>query len=188
MGSLSAPMGGSCEGLLAHRDFCKVLLPLTTQTDTKYLKSYCKSVSYCNLLHDLMEITVHFKELAPNSWGAIPMTLLALSKALPGWAVQHNLQALSWEPQGEPRTIQTLPDLMDILYTSLAFRRSRKSPFWEVPLNVCRFLQCRSVRWLEQTGFEEHCWVPGFPGWPKTPTPEGKTTQLIPSSGVGWAP
>lgn len=73
---------------------CKVLPSLTTQTDTKYLKSYCKSVSYRNLLHDLMEITVHFKELAPNSWGAISMTLLALSKALPGWAAQHNLQAL----------------------------------------------------------------------------------------------
>lgn len=76
----------------------EVLLPLTTQTDIKYLKSYCKSVSYFNLLHDLVVITAHFKDLAPDSWGAIPMTLLALSKALPGWAAEHNLQALSSGP------------------------------------------------------------------------------------------
>lgn len=164
---------------------CKVLLSLTTQTDTKYLKSYCRSVSYCNSLHDLMEITSknsHQIPEVPFQW------LLALSKALPGWAAQHNLQAQSSGPQGEPRTIQILPDLMDVPHFSLAFKRSRKSPFWEVPLNLFGFLQCRGVRWLEQTGLKEHCWVPGSPGWPESPTPGGKATQLTPTSGVGCTP
>lgn len=77
---------------------CKVLLPLTTQTDTKYLKSYCKSVSYCSITtwfncdnSALQRTRTKFLRCHSND-------SLALSKALPGWAAEHNLQALSPGP------------------------------------------------------------------------------------------
>lgn len=162
-----------------------MLLPLTPQTDAKYLKSYCKSASYCRFTvwlngdNSALQSThskflrCHFNDSA------------GFAEALPGCAAQHSLQALSSGPYGEPTDIQTLSVLMEVPHISLAFRRSWKAPFWEVPLNLQGISWHGGVRWLEWT------WTQGAPLGARfsrviwEPHTIRKAIQLRPSSGVG---
>lgn len=170
MGSLPAPMAGSLRGspgtqrLLQGQVTAKCcFLSLHRQIQNTW-KVTANQWATVVLLHDLIVITVHFKELAPNSWGAIPMTPWLWARpcqaGLQSTTFKHCPQGLR-ESQGPFRLCQVSWRSWKITILGGATKC--------LGIFVVQRWQMAWANWAQ-----EHLWEPGSPGWPESPIPGGK--------------